>query len=136
MNTWPNPLPPPDAVTVTAAVPVLPSLVARIVLEPAATARTSPLDVTVAMAELSEVQAMLRAVRMFPAESHGVAVSRSVSPTWRLAELGARLTDATGTPGRLGSSQAVQRATARIAGRTRGSDIRTSLRRLCSEQRA
>src|SRR5436309_1527582 len=128
MNTWPNgAVPPPDIVTVTVAVPALPSLVARIVLVPAATARTSPLAVTVATAELSDVQAMLRPARMFPEESRGVALSRSVSPTRRLAELGAMLTDATGMPRRLGNSQAATRATARIAGRTRGSDIRTSM---------
>src|SRR5439155_153955 len=69
--------------TVTAAVPFLPSLVAVIVADPAATPLTRPLPLTVA------TEALLLA-------SLGVAVNCTVCPTVTLADAGLTATDATG----------------------------------------
>src|SRR5258706_4868582 len=82
-------------VTVIAAVPLFPSLVARIVAEPAATPVTTPFEFTVATAPESDDHVIVRPERGLPAESHGVAVRRTVSPTWIPAELGATVTEAT-----------------------------------------
>jgi hypothetical protein len=63
-------------VTVTAALPVLPSLVAMMLAVPTLTAVTSPVDVlTVATTELSELQVMVRPVRTRPFESSRVALA-------------------------------------------------------------
>ena len=62
-------------VTVIAAVPLLPSLVAVIVAVPTATADTRPLADTVATAGALLDHAMLRPVRTLPAESLVVAAS-------------------------------------------------------------
>src|SRR6266705_4366526 len=102
MNTWParGMVPPPfAAVIVIAAVPVFPSLVARIVVEPVATPVTRPLAFTVATDVESEDQVIVRPVRMLPAESRVVAVRRRVSPGCSVAELGLTVTDATGGGG-------------------------------------
>jgi hypothetical protein len=85
------------AVTVTAAVPTTRSTVAMIVALPGATAVTSPVADTVATAAALVVQATVRAVRVFPAVSLGVAVYCWVPPTARLAVLGVTVTAATGT---------------------------------------
>jgi hypothetical protein len=61
-------------VTVTAAVPLLPSLVAVIVAVPTATPVTTPPDETVAAAVLLEVQVTVRPVRVFPFASFTVAM--------------------------------------------------------------
>src|SRR5437879_13574534 len=67
-------------VTVTAAVPLLPSLVAVIVAEPAATAVTSPLPFTVAAAVLSLDHVTVRPESAAPFAASGVAVSCTVHP--------------------------------------------------------
>ena len=53
-------------VTVTVAVPLLPSLVAVIVAVPGATPVTTPADVTVATAALLDVHVMTRSVTIMP----------------------------------------------------------------------
>src|SRR6266568_342285 len=73
MASWPV-----GAVTVIAAVPLCPSLVAVIVAEPVATAVTSPLPFTLATAPLLDCQVMARPVNGFPLASCGVAVSCAV----------------------------------------------------------
>src|SRR3989442_7200551 len=98
MNTCPNcDAPGFGAVTVIAAVPLLLSLVAVIVADPAATPATSPLPFTVATAELLLAQVTIRPASGVPLASLGVAVSCSVCPTGTLAAAGLTVTDATGT---------------------------------------
>jgi len=63
------------AVTVTLAEPDLPSLVALIVEDPAATAVTTPLEATVAAAVLELDHVMARPVSTLPAESFVTAVA-------------------------------------------------------------
>ena len=63
------------AVTVTALVPLCPSLVAVIVTEPAATPLTAPLALTVATPALLLAQVTVRPLNAFPLTSFGVAVS-------------------------------------------------------------
>src|SRR5689334_24095499 len=65
-------------VTVIADVPVLPSLVAVIVAEPAALAVTSPVELTLAALLLLEDHVTTRPVRMLPLASLSVAVSWTV----------------------------------------------------------
>src|SRR6266545_4167495 len=84
-------------VTVTAALPVFPSLVAVIVTEPATFPVTSPLVLTVATAVLLLVQPTVRPDRALPLASFGVAVSCTVCPTRMLAVAGLTATEATGT---------------------------------------
>src|SRR3989442_3351673 len=84
-------------VTVTAAVPLFPSLVAVIVAEPAATPVTNPLPLTVAAAGLLDAQVTTRPVSAAPLASFGVAVSCTVCPLCRFAVAGLTVTDATGT---------------------------------------
>src|SRR5439155_1472914 len=84
-------------VTVTAALLVLPSLVAVIVADPAVTPATRPLPLTVATLGLPLVHVTIRPVSVPPAESLGVAASCSVCPTVRLAVAGEIATEATGT---------------------------------------
>src|SRR6266480_1017113 len=84
-------------ITVIAAVPLLPSLVAVIVAEPAATPVTKPLLLTVATAVLLLDHVTTRPVRVPPAESLVTAESCRVPPTKRLADAGLTVTDATGT---------------------------------------
>ena len=62
-----------SAVTVTVAVPDLPSLVAVIVVVPAATPVTTPLDDTVATAELDVAHVMMRPVNVLLPASRTVA---------------------------------------------------------------
>src|SRR5437660_6759434 len=99
MKTWPNCEPPlgGGAVTVTVAVPLLPSLVAVIVVLPAATAATRPVPLTDATAPLAVVQTMARPLRVLPAASLGVAVSCTDCPAGTEALAGLTTTDATGT---------------------------------------
>src|SRR6266566_701156 len=84
-------------VTVTAEVPLCPSLVAVIVAEPATTPLTSPLELTVATEVLLLDQLIVRPVSGLPLTSFGVAVSCSVWPAGTLAGAGLTVTDATGT---------------------------------------
>jgi len=65
------------------------------VIEPAATAVTRPDAETVATAGTLLDQLIARPVRTFPDASRAVAVSCTVRPTYRLAEDGETLTDAT-----------------------------------------
>jgi len=83
--------------TVSVALPVLPSLMAMICTEPAATAVTTPEEDTVATAEFRELQETLRPVRMLPLESRVVAVACVVCPTVIDVEARETVTSATGT---------------------------------------
>src|SRR5439155_758998 len=82
-------------VTVSAAVLLLPSLVAVIVAEPAVTPATRPLPLTVATLVLLLVHVMIRPVSVPPAKSFGVAVSCNVCPTRMLPVAGEIVTEAT-----------------------------------------
>jgi len=85
--------------TLTAAVPLIPSLVAVMVAAPAASVVTNPLALTVAIAGLLVAQLTTRPVSTPPVESCGVAASCIVAPTRRLADAGVTATKATGTGG-------------------------------------
>src|SRR2546425_8077706 len=85
------------AVTVIAAVPLWPSLVAVIVAVPPATPVASPLPLTVAAAVLLLAHVTVRPVSVFPAASLVTAASCAVPPTERVADAGLTVTDATGT---------------------------------------
>src|SRR4029077_6110584 len=85
------------AVTVIAEVPLLPSDVAVIVAEPAATPVTSPLPFTVATAVLLLAQVTTRPDSGLPFASIGVAVNCTVAPCCTLAGDGVTVTVATGT---------------------------------------
>ncbi len=84
-------------VTVIVAGPALPSLVAVMVAEPAATPLTSPLPLTVATDEFELPHVTVRPVRAIPFPSWGVATNCSVWPTNTLPDAGLTLTEATGT---------------------------------------
>src|SRR5437016_2688002 len=84
-------------VTVSAAVLLLPSLVAVIVAEPAVTPATRPLPLMVATLGLPLVHVTIRPVSVPPAESFGVAVSCTVCPTVRLVVAGEIATISTRT---------------------------------------
>src|SRR2546428_362119 len=84
------------AETVSAAVPLCPSLVAVIVPAPAAPPATSPLPLPVATAGLPLAHVTVRPVSGLPLASLGVAVSCTVMPSFTLADGGATVTDATG----------------------------------------
>src|SRR5882762_909135 len=83
-------------VTVMAALPVLPSLVAVTVADPAATAVTRPLALTAATAGALLAQVTMRPLRGAPLESWGAAASCKVAPSRRLATVGVTTTAATG----------------------------------------
>src|SRR2546421_82401 len=84
------------AVMVSAAVPLLPSLVAVIVALPVATPVTRPLAETVATALLLVAQLTVPPVSVLPAASLVTAASWVAAPTVRLAAAGLPVTDATG----------------------------------------
>src|SRR2546426_1131944 len=84
-------------VTVTAAVPLCPSLVAVIVAVPATVPVTSPLALTVATEVLLLAHVTVRPDSGFPVASLGVATSCTVCPTWIAAVAGLTLTEATAT---------------------------------------
>src|SRR5438477_1719772 len=86
----------PGCITVTADVPFLPSLVAVIVAEPAATPVTSPLPLTVATPVLLLDQVTTRPEHGVPFASFGVAVSCTVWPACTVGAAGLTLTKATG----------------------------------------
>src|SRR5207253_4086107 len=86
-------------VSVSAAVLLLPSLVAVIVAGPAVTPATRPLLLMVATLGLPLVHVTIRAVSVPPAESFGVAVSCNVWPTRMLPVAGEIVTEATGVSG-------------------------------------
>src|SRR5437867_644751 len=83
--------------TVTAAVPLCPSLVAVIVAAPTAPPVTSPVADTVAIAAFELAQLTTRPLSGLPLASFGVAVSCLVPPPYRLGAVGLTVTDATGT---------------------------------------
>src|SRR5207249_4195137 len=85
------------AATVMADVPLLPSLVAVIVAEPAVTPVASPLPPTVATALLLLAQVTVRPLSGFPFASFGVAASCTVWPACTDAVAGLTVTDATST---------------------------------------
>src|SRR5690349_5672669 len=98
MNTWSN-CAPVGAVTVTAAEPLWPSLVAVIVTgPPALTPVTSPLALTLAVVLSLDCHVITRPDNGLPFASLSVAVSCCVWPAWILAEVGLTVTDATGGP--------------------------------------
>src|SRR5437016_3572869 len=84
-------------VTVTAAVPLVPSLVAVIVAVPETTPVNSPVPLTVATTVLLLAHVTARPLSTLPAESAVVAESCSSWPTSTLAEAGATVTVVTGT---------------------------------------
>src|SRR5207245_179121 len=84
-------------VTVMAAVPLCPSLVAVIVAAPAATPVTKPLAETVATTALLVPHVTTRPLRAVPFASFGVAVNWVVAPTVTPAAVGLTITEATGT---------------------------------------
>src|SRR2546421_1027888 len=85
-------------VTVTADVPLLPSLVAVIVTgPPPAFPFTRPLEFTVAIVVSAEAHVTVRSVSGLPSASFGVAVSCTVAPTCTLADVGVTVTDETAT---------------------------------------
>src|SRR3989449_1227992 len=83
--------------TVTAALPVVPSLVAVIVTAPAATPVTSPVEETVAVAGALEAHVIARPESTVPAASFGLATSCTLAPTSTSAVAGLITTEATGT---------------------------------------
>src|SRR2546428_1610350 len=83
-------------VTVIAAVPLWPSLVAVIVAAPTATPLTNPLPFTVATPALPLPHVTTRPVSAAPLASLRVTVSCPVCPTGMLAVAGVTVTDATG----------------------------------------
>jgi hypothetical protein len=80
------------AVTVMLDVPVFPELVAVIVAEPAATPVTTPLEATVAAAELLVVHVTVCPVITLPFWSFTVACSAAFAPTTIEADVGATVT--------------------------------------------
>src|SRR2546430_3724427 len=106
MNTCPKGAPP-DDVTVMAAVPLFPSLVALIVMEPGVTPETRPLLLTVATAVLELDHATVRPESGFPPASLGVPVSCTVWPACTDAEGGVTSTDATAGGGQITATLAV-----------------------------
>src|SRR6266699_2486394 len=85
------------AVTVTVDVPLFPSDVAVIVVEPATTPVTRPLPFTVPTEVLLLAHVTVRPVSVLPLASFGVAVSWTVCPACTEAGAGLTVTDATGT---------------------------------------
>jgi len=85
------------AVTVTVALPVLPSLVATIGVLPAATAVTSPLELTVATVVAPLLHATERPVSTLPEASVAVEVAWVVVPAATVADARDTVTVATGT---------------------------------------
>src|SRR5438309_8401384 len=84
-------------VTVMVAVPLLPSLVAVIVADPAALLVTTPLALTAATAALLVAQVTTRPESVPPAESLVTAESCVEVPTVIVADEGVTVTEATGT---------------------------------------
>src|SRR5438445_286780 len=83
-------------VTVMAAVPLWPSLVAVLGAAPAATPVTTPLALTAAAAALLLAHVTVRPLSTFPTASFVVAESATVWPTCSLTDTGLTVTDATG----------------------------------------
>ena len=88
-------------ITVIAAVPLCPSLVAVIVAAPTTTPFTTPLPFTVATAVLLLDQVTTRPDSGLPVASLGVTVSCPVPPAATVTVAGLTVIDATGTGGAL-----------------------------------
>src|SRR5207302_10028855 len=84
-------------VTVTVAVPFLPSVVAVMVPVPAATPVAKPVPLTVTTAPLPLAQVTVRPFSTLPARSLATAVNWMVAPTCTPDEAGVTATEATGT---------------------------------------
>ncbi len=84
------------AVTVTAAVPLCPSLVAVIVAVPTTSPVTSPVPVTLATLSALLAHVTVRPVKVLPLASLRIAVNCWVAPTTTLAVAGLTVTVATG----------------------------------------
>lgn len=95
-------------VTVTALVPTVPSTVARIVVEPAATAVSKPPGLTVATEVLVLDHVTDRPVSAFPAASRGTADICCVCPVFTVNVAGLTVTEATGTGTTVKSTDAVR----------------------------
>jgi hypothetical protein len=89
----------PPSLTVIAAVPTCPSLVAVMLATPGETAFTIPVTSTEAIAETEEFQTTLRPLNRFPDASLGVANSRVVCCGTSEATPGVSVTLATGAGG-------------------------------------
>ena len=85
------------ALTVRAAEPLCPSLVAVIVADPAVTPVASPLPSTLATELLELAQVIARPPSAVPVESSGIATNCTVLPTDAVALVGSTATWATGT---------------------------------------
>jgi hypothetical protein len=85
------------AMTVSAAVPLTPPLVAVIVDEPATRPVTSPEAETPATVVLLDAQVIARPVRTLPFASRVTAANCTVLPVWMVAVAGDTETEATGT---------------------------------------
>src|SRR5438270_142704 len=99
------------AVTVTAAVPLIPSLVAVTVAEPGAPPVTSPVPLTVATPVLLLVHVTTRPNRTLPAASLRVAVSCCTFPTVTVAPAGDSVTDESVSDGTATSDTVPRRTT-------------------------
>src|SRR2546426_12543796 len=86
---------PADA-TVTAAVPLLPSLIAVIVAGPEVKALTNPVLLTAATSRALLIHVIDRPVRMLPLASRRVAISCCAPPIERFTVAGLTVTVATG----------------------------------------
>src|SRR5689334_5747156 len=84
-------------VTVSAAVPDFPSLVAVIVTGPGATPVTTPVEDTFAMAVLLDVHVTRRSLATFPLTSRTVALNWMFAPTTTDWPWGCTVTDPTAT---------------------------------------
>src|SRR5207249_4805279 len=82
-----------------AGVPLLPSLVAVMVAQLAATPAMRPAEVTVAIRVFELGQVIVRPAKVFPALSLATAVGCRAPPIWTLADAGLTVTDATGSQG-------------------------------------
>src|SRR6266705_4686599 len=83
-------------VTVSAELPVIPSLVAVMVADPIARPVTSPLTDTAATPRALDAQVTVRPESTFPFASLIMALSCCVEPTHQLAAAGLIVTEATG----------------------------------------
>jgi len=100
--------------TVTAAAPVFPSMVAVILALPPPTAVTTPVAETVATEEDDVSQATDRPASGLPTSPRAIVVSRNVSPTTSVKTVGMTATDSTvdDGPNASSSSHAARNSTA------------------------
>src|SRR5256885_5874773 len=108
------------AVTVIVAVPLFPSEVAVIVVEPVARPVTSPVTLTRATPESLLDQVTTRPLSGAPLASLGVAVSCTVWPICRLGDGGLTVTEATVAVSTLGEAGEVDRSQLDASAAARG----------------